>query len=73
MARTYKRKFTMRSPEEKEVLEEQRDSLSPIVKYMINPGYADIAENLSVLDKTGAAINAALSCISTLVQENIIK
>mgnify|MGYP003420890862 FL=1 len=59
--------------EEKDILNKQRETLFPIVKYMINPGYADIAENLSVLDKTGAAINAALSCISTLVQENIIK
>jgi TPP-dependent pyruvate/acetoin dehydrogenase alpha subunit len=73
MARTYKRKFTMRSPEEKEVLEEQRDSLSPIVKYMINPGYADVDANLSVFEKTNAAINAAFSCISTLVAEKIIK
>lgn len=63
----------MRSPEEKGVLEEQRDSLSPIVKYMINPGYADVDANLSVFEKTNAAINAAFSCISTLVAEKIIK
>ena len=59
--------------EEKEVLEEQRDLLSPIVKYMINPGYADVDANLSVFEKTNAAINAAFSCISTLVAEKIIK
>jgi len=40
---------------------------------MINPGYADIEDSLSVLDKTNAAINAAFSCISTLVAERIIK
>ena len=58
---------------ENDILKEQREILFPIVKYMINPGYADIQENLSVFDKTNAAINAALSCISTLVAERIIK
>lgn len=59
--------------EESDVLKEQRETLFPIVKYMINPGYADIEDSLSVLDKTNAAINAAFSCISTLVAERIIK
>ena len=59
--------------EEHDVLKEQREILFPIVKYMINPGYADIEENLTVLDKTNAAFSAALSCISTLVAEKIIK
>lgn len=59
--------------EESDVLKEQRETLFPIVKYMINPGYADIEDSLSVLDKTNAAINAAFSCISTLVAEKIIK
>ena len=58
---------------EGDILKEQRELLFPIVKYMINPGYADIEDNLSVFDKTNAAINAALSCISTLVAERIIK
>ena len=56
-----------------DILKEQRELLFPIVKYMINPGYADIQENMSVMDKTGAAISAVFSCISTLVKENIIK
>ena len=59
--------------EEFGILEEQRKLLFPIVKYMINPGYADVEMNLSVLDKTNAAIRAAFSCISTLVSEKIIK
>ena len=59
--------------EESDILKEQREALFPIVKYMINPGYADIEDSLSVLDKTNAAINAAFSCISTLVAERIIK
>ena len=59
--------------EEGDILSKQRELLFPIVKYMINPGYADIAENLSTLDKTGAAITAALSVVSTLVAEKIIK
>ena len=59
--------------EESDVLKEQRELLFPIVKYMINPGYADVVDNLSVLEKTNAAINAAFSCISTLVAEKIIK
>lgn len=59
--------------EVKDVLKDQREELFPIVKYMINPGYADVDINLSVLEKTNAAINAAFSCISTLVSERIIK
>ena len=59
--------------EESDILKEQREALFPIVRYMINPGYADIEDSLSVLDKTNAAINAAFSCISTLVAERIIK
>jgi len=59
--------------EEEDILKKQREQLFPIVKYMINPGYADLEEHLSVLDKTNAAIGAAFSCISTLVAEKIIK
>ena len=59
--------------EESDILKEQREQLSPIVRYMINPGYADVDLNMSFADKTGTAIKAAFSCISTLVAENIIK
>ena len=52
-----------------DVIKEQRELLFPIVKYMINPGYSDIEENMSVFDKTSAAISAVFSCISTLVNE----
>ena len=58
---------------EKDILKEQREILFPIVKYMINPGYADIEENMTLLEKTNAAINAVFSSISTLVAEKIIK
>ena len=58
---------------ESDILREQRTLLFPVVKYMINPGYADVNLNLSVIEKTNAAINAAFSCISTLVSEIIIK
>lgn len=59
--------------EEMDILSKQRESLFPIVKYMINPGYANVEESMSFFDKTGAAINAVFSCISTLVAEKIIK
>ena len=59
--------------EESDILKEQRETLFPIVKYMINPGYADVEDNLTVLQKTNAAINAVFSSISTLVSERIIK
>lgn len=59
--------------EDKDILKEQREILFPIVKYMINPGYADIEENMTLLEKTNAAINAVFSSISTLVAEKIIK
>ena len=59
--------------EESDILQKQRELLFPIVKYMINPGYADVEDNMSFFDKTGAAINAVFSCISTLVNEKIIK
>ena len=58
---------------EEDILKAQREILFPIVKYMINPGYADVDANFSVFEKTNAAINAAFSCISTLVAEKIIK
>ena len=61
------------SSREKDILKEQREILFPIVKYMINPGYADIEENMTLLEKTNAAINAVFSSISTLVAEKIIK
>ena len=57
---------------ENDILQKQRETLFPIVKYMINPGYADIQENMSLAEKTNAAINAAFSCISTLLKEGII-
>ena len=56
-----------------DILKEQREFLFPIVKYMINPGYTDIEESMTVFDKTSAAISAVFSCISTLVNEKIIK
>ena len=58
--------------EKEDILKEQREVLFPIVKYMINPGYVDIEENMSVLDKTNAAVNAVFSCISTLLAEKLI-
>ena len=58
---------------EEDILKAQREILFPIVKYMINPGYDDIEENMSLLEKTNAAINAVFSSISTLVAERIIK
>lgn len=62
-----------RVKEEKDILKEQRKQLFPIVRYMINPGYADVDLNMGFFDKTSTAINAALSVISTLVSEKIIK
>lgn len=59
--------------EELDPLKKQRELLFPVLKYMINPGYADVNLDLSVLSKTASVINAALSCISTLVSEKIIK
>ena len=59
--------------EENDLLKKQRDLLFPIVKYMINPGYADVEANATFLNKTSSAIAAVFSCISTLVSEKIIK
>ena len=39
---------------------------------MINPGYADLQERLTIVDKTSATIGAVFSCISTLLNEGII-
>ena len=58
--------------EESDILTKQREILWPIVKYMINPGYADLLERLTIVDKTSAAIGAVFSCISTLLNEGII-
>ena len=58
---------------ESDILAKQRELLFPIVKYMINPGYADVEENASFLNKTSSAIAAVFSCISTLVAEKVIK
>ena len=58
--------------EESDILTKQREVLWPIVKYMINPGYADLQERLTIVDKTSAAIGAVFSCISTLLNEGII-
>ena len=59
--------------EESDILTKQREVLWPIVKYMINPGYADLQERLTIVDKTSAAIGAVFSCISTLLNEGIIE
>ena len=59
--------------EESDILKKQRELLFPVVKYMINPGYADVELNMTFLDKTSSAISAVFSCISTLVAEKIIK
>ncbi len=59
--------------EESDILAKQREILWPIVKYMINPGYADLLERLTIVDKTSAAIGAVFSCISTLLNEGIIE
>ena len=58
--------------EESDILTKQREVLWPIVKYMINPGYADLQVRLTIVDKTSAAIGAVFSCISTLLNEGII-
>ena len=58
--------------EESDILTKQREVLWTIVKYMINPGYADLQERLTIVDKTSAAIGAVFSCISTLLNEGII-
>ena len=58
--------------EESDILAKQREVLWPIIKYMINPGYADLQERLTIVDKTSAAIGAVFSCISTLLNEGII-
>ena len=59
--------------QEKDILKEQRKILFPLVDYMINPGYADVDLNMSLMNKTSTAIRASLSCISTLVAAKIIK
>lgn len=59
--------------EEYDVLTRQRETLWPIVKYMINPGYADLLDRLSLAKKTSSAIGAVFSCISTLLKEGIIE
>ena len=58
--------------EEYNILSQQRELLWPIVKYMINPGYADLLDRLTLADKTSSAIGAVFSCISTLLKEGII-
>ena len=58
--------------EEYNILSSQREILWPIVKYMINPGYADLLDRLTLADKTSSAIGAVFSCISTLLKEGII-
>ena len=59
--------------EEYDILTRQRETLWPIVKYMINPGYADLLDRLSLAEKTSSAIGAVFSCISTLLKEGIIE
>ena len=59
--------------EESDILKVQRELLFQIVKYMINPGYADVDLNLGFFGKASTAIGAVFSCISTLVSERIIK
>ncbi len=59
--------------EEYNILSQQRELLWPIVKYMINPGYADLLDRLTLADKTSSAIGAVFSCISTLLKEGIIE
>ena len=58
---------------ENDILAKQRELLFPVVKYMINPGYADVEKNATFFDKTSSAISAVFSCISTLVANKIIK
>lgn len=59
--------------EASDILKEQRELLFPILNYMVNPGYADMIDELSFGGKANAAFNSVLSCISTLVAERIIK
>ena len=58
---------------ESDILAKQRELLFPVVKYMINPGYADVEKKATFFDKTSSAISAVFSCISTLVANKIIK
>ena len=58
---------------EKDILKEQRELLSPLLRYMINPGYANLDMSMTVLGKTKALVDAMLNNLSILVEENIIK
>ena len=46
--------------------------MAPLVKYMINPGTANVNFDMSIFTKTKSVISAALNSISTLVFEKII-
>ena len=58
---------------ESDILKEQRETLFPILQYMINPGYGNLSLEMSAFVKTRSVIDAALNAISTLVAEKIIK
>ncbi|MCR5079408.1 MAG: carboxylesterase family protein [Bacilli bacterium] len=58
---------------EEDVLSKQREYLTPIVPYMINPGYANLNLDMSLFSKTTSVISASLYAISTLLAENILK
>lgn len=50
-------------------LSERRERLTPIVKYMINPGLANVNLNMSLFAKTKSLISASRNAISILVSE----
>lgn len=53
-------------------LKKRREALAPLVKYMINPGAANVNFDMSIFTKTKSVISAALNSRSTLVSEKII-
>ncbi len=57
---------------EEDPLSERRKTLFPVVKYMINPGMANVDLDIVILSKTKALINASFNAISILVSENKI-
>ncbi len=58
---------------EEDILSAQREELTCIVPYMINPGYANLDLDMSLFTKASAVMAASLNSISTLVSERILK
>ncbi|MCR5490839.1 MAG: carboxylesterase family protein [Bacilli bacterium] len=53
-------------------LQKQRELLTPVVKYMINPGLANVDLDMSLFTKTKSLVNASFNAISFLVSEKKI-